>query len=59
MKTKVVVAAGKPVPMQENSRRFISDKPVTVPLNSYYTRRLAFGELVEYVEPAPLASEEK
>jgi hypothetical protein len=51
MRTKLVKAAGKPVPRMENSRRVITDVPVEVPMNSYYTRRLMFGELVEVVAP--------
>ncbi len=48
MQTKLVKAARKPVPTQENARRFITaDRAVEVPLNSYYARRLMFGELVE------------
>lgn len=53
METKTVVQGGYgPVPMEENSRRYIDAEPVTVPMTSYYARRMMSGELVEYVAPA-------
>lgn len=59
MEKKTVVQGGHgPVPMEENSRRYIDAKPVSVPMTAYYLRRLMSGELVEYVAsktqaPAP------
>jgi hypothetical protein len=51
--TKVVVQGGHgPVPMEENSRRYIDAEPTTVPMTAYYVRRMLSGELVEYVAPA-------
>jgi hypothetical protein len=47
MRTKRVMAARAPVPMEENSRRYIGDTPVTVRLTTYYVRRLMSGELIE------------
>jgi hypothetical protein len=47
--TKTVIAGEHgPVPMEENTRRFIDQEPVEVDANSaYYARRLMSGELVE------------
>lgn len=56
--TKLVVAGiHGPVPMEENTRRYISTEPVKVPMSTYYLRRMMSGELIEYVAPTeePLA----
>lgn len=58
MEKMLVIAAGHgPVPMAENSRRYITDKPVLVPLTTYYRLRLLHGELkeapAESVTPSP------
>ncbi len=53
MKTKRVVASKNPVPMEENSRRYIGKDPVTVDVTNYYARRIMSGELVEAPAPAP------
>lgn len=46
--TKTVVAGSYgPVPMEENSHRYITDTPVTIPMSNYYMRRMMSGELVE------------
>jgi hypothetical protein len=46
--TKTVVAGEYgPVPMAENSRRYIDKEPVTIEVNAYYARRLMAGELIE------------
>lgn len=51
--SKTVVQGGHgPVPMEENTRRYIGDEPVTVPMSTYYLRRMMAGELVEYVAPS-------
>lgn len=53
---KKLVVAGKfgPVAREDNSQRFIGSEPFEVPLTGYYLRRIADGELVEYVaEAAP------
>lgn len=53
---KTVVQGGfGPVPMEENGRRYIDAEPVTVPMSSYYVRRMMSGELVEYTEALALA----
>jgi len=60
METKTVVQGGfGPVPMEENSQRYIDAEPVTVPMTAYYARRMMTGELVEYVQTpaAPKAKE--
>jgi hypothetical protein len=53
---KYVVQGGHgPVPMAENSRRYIDAEPVAVDLQgafgAYYARRMMSGELVEYAQP--------
>jgi hypothetical protein len=54
---KWVVQGGfGPVPMEENSRRYIDAEPVSIPMTSYYVRRMMSGELVEKTPPAPLAN---
>jgi hypothetical protein len=46
METMTVVAGPHgPVATEENSHRFIEDKPVKVACSSYYLRRIADGEL--------------
>jgi hypothetical protein len=51
METKTVTQGGHgPVPMEENSRRYIDDEPKVVPMTAYYLRRMMSGELVE-VQP--------
>ena len=48
MEKKTVVQGGHgPVPMEENSRRYIDKDPVSVPMTAYYVRRMMSGELVE------------
>jgi hypothetical protein len=48
MDKKTVVQGGHgPVPMEENSRRYIDADPVEVPMTAYYVRRMLSGELVE------------
>lgn len=55
METKTVIAGPHgPVPMEENSRRYIGKDPVVIRVSSYYARRLMSGELVE-VQPAAAA----
>lgn len=59
METKTVVQGGfGPVPMEENTRRYIDAEPMAVPMTGYYLRRMMSGELVEFVEQkaAPAAS---
>lgn len=52
METKTVVQGGHgPVPMEENSRRYIDADPVSIPMTAYYLRRMMAGELVEYTAP--------
>lgn len=53
IETKIVIAGPHgPVPTEENTRRYIGDQPTTVPMSTYYLRRMMSGELVEYVAPA-------
>ena len=56
----VVAGEHGPVPMAENSHRFIGDEPVVVDLQgkhgAYYARRLMFGDLVE-VDPQKVRAE--
>lgn len=60
METKTVIAGGHgPVPMEENSRRYIGSDPVTVPMTAYYARRMMAGELVEVAPAAPVKKEAK
>jgi hypothetical protein len=48
MEEKTVVAGEYgPVPMEENSRRYINKEPVTIKVTAYYARRLMAGELIE------------
>lgn len=50
--TKIVVAGQHgPVPMEENTRRYIGADPIEIPMSTYYLRRMMAGELVEYVAP--------
>lgn len=46
-KKTVIAGVHGPVPMEENTRRFIGSEPVEVPMSAYYIRRMAEGELVE------------
>lgn len=60
---KTVAQGGHgPVPMAENSRRYIDAEPVTVdlqgPHGAYYARRMMSGELVEYAPPPGAAKVE-
>lgn len=47
----VVMGPHGPVPMEENTRRYIGVQPTTVPMSTYYLRRMMSGELVEYTAP--------
>jgi hypothetical protein len=53
---RVVAGPFGRVPMEENSRRYISNEPVEVPLSTYYMRRIMHGELVD--APAAAVSKE-
>ncbi len=47
---KVKAIAGVKVPYEDNARKYITDSDaVDVPANAYYLRRLADGDLVEFV----------
>ena len=42
----VKAAPGLRVPREDNPRRYITERPVSVPATAYYLRRLKNGELV-------------
>lgn len=55
-----VKATSNAVPMEENSTRYITtDEPRDVAKSAYYLRRLMDGELVEVVDPLPMARRAK
>lgn len=58
METKTVIATKHPVPMENNSHRYITtDTPVTVDWTTYYVRRFLDGEIAEAgASSAPPAS---
>ena len=47
----VKATKGLSVPMADNARKYITDKPTTVEDGPYYRRRIAEGDL-EVVQPA-------
>ena len=42
----VKAAPGLRVPREDNPRRYITERPVSVPATAYYLRRMKHGELV-------------